>query len=113
RTLLEKVQKDHLPATFANSFGAEDMVLTDLIARHYPDIGMFTLDTGRLPEETYSLMQEVAERYGIRVVVYFPDPAGVEAYVAQNGPNGFYGSVELRKSCCHVRKVEPLRRALK
>jgi phosphoadenosine phosphosulfate reductase len=107
------VQADHSPAVFANSFGAEDMVLTDLIAQHYPDIGMFTLDTGRLPEETYRLMQEVAERYGIRVAAYFPDPAAVEAYVARNGPNGFYGSVELRKACCHVRKVEPLRRALK
>lgn len=113
RKLLDRVQADYSPAVFANSFGAEDMVLTDLIARHYGDIGMFTLDTGRLPEETYSLMQEVAERYGIRVAVYFPDPFRVEAYVAQNGPNGFYGSVELRKSCCHIRKVEPLRRALK
>ena len=72
RKLLDKVQTDHSPAAFANSFGAEDMVLTDLIARHYPGINMFTLDTGRLPEETYSLMHEVADRYGIRVPVYFP-----------------------------------------
>ena len=71
RTLLEKVQKDHSPATFANSFGAEDMVLADLIARHYPDIEMFTLDTGRLPQETYDLMQQVTERYGIRIPVYY------------------------------------------
>ena len=98
RTLLDKVQADYAPAVFANSFGAEDMVLTDIIARHYPGIGMFTLDTGRLPEETYSLMREVADRYGIRVPVYFPDSAAVEAYVAQNGPNGFYDSVELRKN---------------
>jgi phosphoadenosine phosphosulfate reductase len=112
RKLLDKVQADYAPAVFANSFGAEDMVLTDIIARHYPDIGMFTLDTGRLPEETYSLMQEVTDRYGIRVPIYFPDPAAVEAYVAQNGPNAFYDSVELRKSCCHIRKVEPLKRAL-
>ena len=73
---------------------------------------MFTLDTGRLPEETYSLMREVADRYGVRVPVYFPESAAVEAYVAQNGPNGFYDSVELRKKCCHIRKVEPLKRAL-
>jgi phosphoadenosine phosphosulfate reductase len=112
RTLLDTVQKDYSPATFANSFGAEDMVLTDLIARHYPGIEMFTLDTGRLPEETYSLMKEVADRYGIRVPVYFPEPAAVEAYVAQNGPNAFYESVDLRKRCCHIRKVEPLKRAL-
>src|SRR5690242_21704458 len=93
RKLLDKVQTDYSPVAFANSFGAEDMVLTDLIARDYPGISMFTLDTGRLPEETYKLMQDVAERYGIRVPVYFPDSAAVEAYVAQNGPNGFYGSV--------------------
>jgi len=113
RTLLDAVQADYVPAVFANSFGAEDMVLTDLIARYYPGIEMFTLDTGRLPEETYKLMREVAERYGIRVPVYFPESAAVEAYVAQNGPNGFYDSVDLRKTCCHIRKVEPLKRALR
>ena len=112
RELLDTVQDDWAPAVFANSFGAEDMVLTDLVARHYPGIGMFTLDTGRLPEETYRLMKEVADRYGIRVPVYFPESAAVEGYVAQHGPNGFYESVELRKSCCHIRKVEPLKRAL-
>ena len=113
RKVLDKVQADYAPAAFANSFGAEDMVLTDLIARHYPDISMFTLDTGRLPEETYSLMQEVADRYGIRVPSIFSRiPPLMEAYVAQNGPNGFYDSVELRKKCCHIRKVEPLKRAL-
>src|SRR5688500_17125956 len=99
RTLLDTVQAEYAPVVFANSFGAEDMVLTDIIAQYYPGIEMFTLDTGRLPEETYSLMREVAERYGIRVPVYFPEPAAVEAYVAQNGPNGFYDSVELRKTC--------------
>ena len=112
RTLLDTAQEDYAPVTFACSFGAEDMVLTDLIARHYPSISMFTLDTGRLPEETYSLMRQVAERYGIRIPVFFPDSAVIEAYVAQNGPNGFYNSVELRKQCCHIRKVEPLKRAL-
>ncbi|SEO36938.1 phosphoadenylyl-sulfate reductase [Nitrosovibrio sp. Nv6] len=112
RTLLDTVQRDYAPVTFACSFGAEDMVLMDLIARHYPGIAIFTLDTGRLPEETYSLMREVADRYGIHVPVYFPEPAAVEAYVAQNGPNGFYDSVDLRKKCCHIRKVEPLKRAL-
>jgi phosphoadenosine phosphosulfate reductase len=88
------------------------MVLIDLIARHYPGIAMFTLDTGRLPEETYSLMRKVADRYGVHVPVYFPESAAVEAYTARNGPNGFYDSVELRKKCCHIRKVEPLKRAL-
>jgi phosphoadenosine phosphosulfate reductase len=112
RALLDNVQADYAPATFACSFGAEDMVLIDLIARHYPGIAMFTLDTGRLPEETYSLMRKVADRYGVHVPVYFPESAAVEAYTARNGPNGFYDSVELRKKCCHIRKVEPLKRAL-
>ena len=112
RKLLDTAREDYAPVTFASSFGAEDMVLTDLIAQHYPSIGLFTLDTGRLPEETYSLMKEVADRYGVRIPVFFPDFAVIEAYVAQNGPNGFYDSVDLRKQCCHIRKVEPLKRAL-
>lgn len=110
--LLAKIQQEYAPAVFASSFGAEDMVLTDLIARYYPSISIFTLDTGRLPQETYDLMQAVRDRYGLSIQAYFPDAAAVESYVAQNGPNGFYQSVELRKRCCHIRKVEPLRRAL-
>lgn len=111
-SLLDRVQKDYAPAVFASSFGAEDMVLTHLIAEHYPAIKIFTLDTGRLPEETYKLMQEVSDRYGIRVRAYFPESDAVEAYIARHGPNGFYDSVDLRKTCCHIRKVEPLKRAL-
>ncbi|SFI26053.1 phosphoadenylyl-sulfate reductase [Nitrosomonas sp. Nm34] len=110
--LLAKVQREYAPVVFANSFGAEDMVLTDLIMRYYPHIAMFTLDTGRLPQETYNLMQEVKDRYGVSLQVYFPEAVTVESYIAQNGPNGFYQSVELRKRCCDIRKVEPLRRAL-
>lgn len=100
------------PVTFANSLGAEDMVLTDLIAKRAIDIEMFSLDTGRLPAETYVLMQQLSERYSMPLKVYCPDSAHVEAYVAQHGVNGFYDSVENRKGCCFVRKVEPLRRAL-
>ena len=71
RSLLDRAQEDYTPVTFACSLGAEDMVLTDLLARNYPSISMFTLDTGRLPEETHSLMRQVAERYGIRIPVFF------------------------------------------
>lgn len=113
KALLSKIEKDFAPATFASSFGAEDMVLLDLIVRFAPGIEIFTLDTGRLPEETYALMNKIAERYGVKVRVYFPEAREVEEYVAQHGPNAFYESVELRKSCCHMRKVEPLKRALK
>ena len=110
--LLSEIEKEYAPATFANSYGAEDMVLTDLIAKHFPGIEIFSLDTGRLPEETYRLMKAVTERYAIRAKVYFPESRDVEKYLAQHGPNGFYDSIEQRKECCRIRKVEPLKRAL-
>lgn len=100
------------PAAFSTSFGAEDMVLLDLIRRHELPISIFTLDTGRLPEETYRLMQDVEERYGQCVSAYFPDAQAVQRLVATNGINGFYTSVDKRKACCAVRKTEPLARAL-
>ena len=111
--LLKTVEGEFAPAAFANSLGAEDMVLTDLIVRHAPGIEMFTLDTGRLHEETYRLMQKVADQYDQPLRVYFPQPEAVQQYAAAHGVNGFYESVELRKACCHARKVEPLGRALK
>lgn len=98
--------------TFANSFGAEDMVLTDLILGGKLPIEIFSLDTGRLPAETYTLMGEVEQRYGTRLKVFFPDAAAVEQFVRTEGINAFYDSVELRKACCGIRKMEPLRRAL-
>lgn len=98
--------------TLASSFSVEDMVLTDMIDRHGLAIGIFTLDTGRLPDETYALMQQTRKRYRTPVAVYAPQAAAVESYVAANGPNAFYDSIELRQSCCAIRKVEPLKRAL-
>ena len=98
--------------TFANSFGAEDMVLTDLIVREALPIEIFSLDTGRLPAETYTLMGEVEQRYGRKLKVFFPESGAVEAYVRGNGINAFYDSIEMRKACCQIRKVEPLKRAL-
>lgn len=113
KALLLKIEKDFAPAVFASSFGAEDMVLLDLIVRFAPGIEIFTLDTGRLPEETYALMKRVSEHYGVKVRAYVPEARAVEEYVRQHGPNAFYESVELRKRCCFMRKVEPLKRALK
>ncbi len=110
--VLQQAAREFAPVTFANSLGAEDMVLTELIAKHQPDIQMFSLDTGRLPQETYELMQKVRERYRVPLQVYYPDASQIEKYVAQHGVNGFYDSVDNRKACCHVRKVEPLKRAL-
>ena len=88
------------------------MVLLDLIAAHARAIEVFTLDTGRLPEETYRLMSEVRQRYPVAVRVYCPDTAELESYIERNGPDAFYQSVAQRKECCRIRKVEPLGRAL-
>jgi phosphoadenosine phosphosulfate reductase len=96
----------------ASSFGAEDMVLIDMASRLTPKPKVFTLDTGRLPQETYDLIERVRKKYNLQVDVYFPDREQVEEMVRKYGPNLFYRSVELRKLCCQVRKVEPLKRAL-
>lgn len=98
--------------SFANSFGAEDMVLTDSILRQQLPIEIFSLDTGRLPVETYDLMAEVERFYDTKLKVYFPHSETVEKYVNTHGINAFYQSIDLRKACCHMRKVEPLQRAL-
>jgi phosphoadenosine phosphosulfate reductase len=112
RQLLADITRDFSPAAFATSLGAEDQVLTDLIARSNAQIDIFTLDTGRLPEETYRLIQEVREHYGIAIRAYAPERTDVENYVATHGPNAFYSSIELRKECCRIRKLVPLNHAL-
>jgi phosphoadenosine phosphosulfate reductase len=109
---LQTIAREYAPATLASSLGAEDMVLTDLICKHAPAIEIFTLDTGRLPEETYRLIQLIRGRYERTLTIYFPRTEAVQQYLQQHGPNAFYESVELRKACCHMRKVEPLQRAL-
>jgi len=112
KALLRKIAGEYSPAVFANSLGAEDMVLTDLILGEKLDIEIFSLDTGRLPLETYDLIAKVKEHYGLALKLYYPRHDLIETYTRQNGINAFYESVELRKGCCHVRKVEPLQRAL-
>ncbi len=112
RALLAGIVRDFSPATFANSLGAEDMVLTDLIVKEKLAIEIFSLDTGRLPLETYDLMARVQEHYGLKLKVFTPRAELLEPFVRENGINAFYDSVEMRKGCCHVRKVEPLQRAL-
>lgn len=97
---------------FTTSFGAEDMVVLDLISSASLPVRVATLDTGRLHEETYALMDRVHQRYGIDIEVYAPEAADVEAWQKSWGPNGFYRSIDARKACCEVRKVKPLRRAL-
>jgi len=97
----------------ASSFGAEDVVLIDMLSRLEPPTRIFTLDTGRLPAETYALMEAIRDRYGVSIEVYFPQAEAVETMVRGHGVNLFYKSVENRKLCCGVRKVEPLGRALR
>ena len=98
----------------ACSFQAEESVLIDLMHRvRGDDFRLFTLDTGRLNQETYDCMDAIRERYGVQIEVFFPEATGVEKMVRENGLNLFYNSVELRKLCCGIRKVEPLNRALK
>ena len=96
----------------ASSLGAEDQVLTDMLAGLSPGTPIFTLDTGRLPQETYDLIDATRKRYDIRIEVLFPDRSDVEELVKQRGANLFYENVENRKACCLARKVIPLRRKL-
>ena len=102
----------HPRIALAASFGAEDVVIVDMLMRLEPRARIFTLDTGRLPAETYALVDAIRDRYACRIEVYFPDAPAVEAMVSEHGVNLFYSSVEHRKLCCGVRKVEPLGRAL-
>jgi phosphoadenosine phosphosulfate reductase len=102
----------HAPATFASSFGVEDMIILDLIASLDLPVDVFTLDTGRLHDETHAFIEAVRLRYGRPVHLYAPHAADIEPFVAALGPNPFYQSTELRKQCCELRKVRPLSRAL-
>lgn len=98
---------------FSTSFGWEDQVITDMIFSEDLPIDVFTLDTGRLFKETYSVWNRVRERYKKNILVYYPDRVRLEAMLSEKGPNSFFESVENRKECCGIRKVEPLNRALK
>src|SRR5215467_5508357 len=96
----------------ATSFQKEGMVIVDLASRVTSDVRVFTIDTGRLPDETYRMMETVRRRYGIRVEVVFPERDEVEPMVTLHGPNLFYSSVPSRERCCEIRKVRPLERKL-
>lgn len=110
--LLQALRAVPAPSALASSLSLEDMVLTDAIARAGLPIGIFVLDTGRLHGDTLVLLDRIRRQYGIEVAVYAPDPQAVADYVRACGRDGFYQSVELRKRCCAIRKVEPLSRAL-
>ncbi len=106
------LEEFHPRIALAASFGAEDVVVIDMLMKLDLEPRVFTLDTGRLPHETYTLIEAIRQRYGLTIEVYFPQAEALEAMVREHGVNLFYRSVENRKLCCAVRKVEPLGRAL-
>lgn len=99
--------------TFSTSFSFEDQVISHFILSNQIPVSIFTLDTGRLFGETYSVWSATNERYQTEIKGYYPDHSLLEPFVEEKGPNSFYESVENRKGCCFIRKVEPLKRALK
>jgi phosphoadenosine phosphosulfate reductase len=107
RELLSKIARQHYPAALASSLSAEDMVLSEGLP-----IEVFVLDTGRLHGDTLDMIGRIERRYGFAVRIYQPQPQAVNEYVVRFGRDAFYESADLRKQCCAIRKVEPLRRAL-
>ena len=112
RERLATAVKTYGRVVYSNSLGAEAMVLTDIIWSHVPEIDIFTIDTGRLPEETYELMGRLQGRYKRTLRAVYPDAEALETLVSQQGVNGFYNSLEARMACCRIRKVEPFKRAI-
>ncbi|NHZ40963.1 MULTISPECIES: phosphoadenylyl-sulfate reductase [Massilia] len=112
RATLARIAAEYSPAVFASSLAAEDMVLTDLILKANLPIGIFSLETGRLHPETLAVLDQVKATYGYDIALFKPQPDAVDAYVSQHGLNAFYESVDMRRECCRIRKVEPLGRAL-
>src|SRR5450755_1852560 len=110
--LLRQALDSYERVVYASSLGAEAMVLTDLIWTQVPGIDIVSIDTGRLPEETLTLLERLERRYHRRIKVYYPDAQAVQDYVREHGINGFYNSLGERLSCCQIRKVEPFNRAV-
>lgn len=106
------IQHDTYKLAFSSSLGAEDQVLTDMLLRLDKNAHIFTLDTGRLHPETYELMDATNRKYKIKMDIYFPQAHSVEEMYQSQGVNGHYESLEQRKKCCFIRKIEPLKRAL-
>jgi phosphoadenosine phosphosulfate reductase len=104
--------REHGRVVYANSLGSEAMVLTDIIASDLPEIEIFSIDTGRLPEQTHELLARLEERYGPRIRLVYPDAQQLQSLTRAQGVNGFQKSLAARLSCCDVRKVEPFKRAI-
>lgn len=112
RAALEAAVRAHARVVYANSLGAEAMVLTDIIWTHVPQIDVFSIDTGRLHQETYDLMERLQRRYRRTLPLVHADAGALERLVAEHGVNGFYHGLQARLACCQARKVEPFKRAI-
>jgi phosphoadenosine phosphosulfate reductase len=112
RARLAAALAEHGRPTYASSLGAEAIVLIDIIWSHVPQIDVFTIDTGRLHQETHDLLETLQRRYRRTMRVIYPDAAALEGLVARQGINGFYHRVEARLECCQIRKIDPFRRAI-
>ena len=110
--LLARIAADISPAVLASSLSIEDMVITDAILRAKVQIDIFTLDTGRMHADTLAVIDDIQRKYGYALQVFRPEATAVSAYITVHGRDGLYQSVDLRKRCCEIRKVEPLKRAL-
>ncbi|HKO87438.1 MAG TPA: phosphoadenylyl-sulfate reductase [Burkholderiales bacterium] len=110
--LLAGIAHTYSPAVLASSLSIEDMVITDAILRNNITIGIFTLDTGRMHQDTLDVVGAIRDRYGVNIEVLQPQQQAVTQYVKVYGRDALYESVDLRKACCEIRKVEPLKRAL-
>lgn len=110
--ILTAAVKNARHVVFSTSFGKEDQVITHLIAGQQLPITFFTLDTGRLFEETYATFDRTIKKYGIKIKTYYPNQEAVQHLVSEKGPYSFYDSIENRKECCNIRKIEPLKTAL-
>ena len=106
------VRKFGKKLTLASSLGVEDQVLTHMFTNETDGVDVFLLDTGRLPQETYNVIEKTMTQYAFTYRVFFPNTTAVEQMVSEHGPNHFYQSLDNRKECCNIRKVEPLSRAL-
>ena len=110
---LKEISQIFKNVTFSTSFSLEDQIITHFIDKNKLDIEVFTLDTGRLFKETYDVWQKTLDIYSLKIKAYYPDAGAIGEFVSKNGIDAFYNSKELRLNCCHIRKVEPLGRALK
>lgn len=106
------LEKFHPNIAFASSFGAEDIVVIDMLCKINPDAKIFTLDTGRLHEETYNIIESIRNKYNIELISYCPQTELVEKLEREKGFYSFRNSLKERKECCYIRKIEPLNRAM-